>query len=526
MAKDNHLAVLAQKGVSVTAALQGAIARLPHTTHVEVEVDRLDQIEPVLAAGIGTIMLDNFSLDDLRRGVEQVGGRATVEASGGVVARDRARDRRDRRRRHLGRRAHPLRPRARPGPRRPDRCSLRPDAVSMLYLDNAATTPVRPEVLEAMMPYLTRWFGNPSSHHTVGEAAADALDRCAGARRARARHAGGRRRLHLRRHRGEQPGGQGHRASRALAARRGAPARRHDADRARVGARVGRLPRARARLRRHARARRRDGRRVDPDAVGRRAARRHRAREHRLREQRGGHRPGRRGDRRRRARARRAGARRRRAGGRLAAAVGGRPRRRRDLARRAQARRARRAPACSAVRGRVPLEPLLHGGGQERGRRSGTEDVAGAVGLATALELAEAERVEASARVAALRDAFIARVLDARAERAAHRRPGAPAAGHRELHLRRHERRGGAARARAPRRRLVERLGVRRGQRRALARARSRWASRRRSRRPPCGSRSRTRSARPWMPSPTRSRHPSPPSARADAGATAVRIGG
>src|SRR3546814_11145900 len=84
MVKDNHLAVLAQKGVSVTAALQGAIAQLPHTTHVEVEVDRLDQIEPVLSAGIGTIMLDNFSLADLRAGVAQVGGRAIVEASGGV----------------------------------------------------------------------------------------------------------------------------------------------------------------------------------------------------------------------------------------------------------------------------------------------------------------------------------------------------------------------------------------------------------------------------------------------------------
>jgi len=84
MAKDNHLAVLAQKGVSVTAALQGAIARLPHTTHVEVEVDRLEQIDAVLAAGIGTIMLDNFSLADLRRGVEKVAGRAVVEASGGV----------------------------------------------------------------------------------------------------------------------------------------------------------------------------------------------------------------------------------------------------------------------------------------------------------------------------------------------------------------------------------------------------------------------------------------------------------
>jgi nicotinate-nucleotide pyrophosphorylase (carboxylating) len=85
MAKDNHLAVLTASGISVTQALESAIARLPHTTHVEVEVDRLDQIEPVLAAGIGTIMLDNFSLDDLRRGVEQVAGRATIDASGGVT---------------------------------------------------------------------------------------------------------------------------------------------------------------------------------------------------------------------------------------------------------------------------------------------------------------------------------------------------------------------------------------------------------------------------------------------------------
>ncbi len=46
------------------------------------------------------------------------------------------------------------------------------------------------------------------------------------------------------------------------------------------------------------------------------------------------------------------------------------------------------------MRGRLPFEPLLHGGGQERGRRSGTPDVAGAVGIATALTLAETERVD------------------------------------------------------------------------------------------------------------------------------------
>lgn len=66
-----------------------------------------------------------------------------------------------------------------------------------------------------------------------------------------------------------------------------------------------------------------------------------------------------------------------------------------------------------AVRGRVPLEPLLHGGGQERGRRSGTENVAGAVGFATALELAETERIERAERVGALTARFIAGVLSA-----------------------------------------------------------------------------------------------------------------
>ncbi|GAB2512285.1 cysteine desulfurase family protein [Paramicrobacterium agarici] len=65
----------------------------------------------------------------------------------------------------------------------------------------------------------------------------------------------------------------------------------------------------------------------------------------------------------------------------------------------------------AGIRGRVPVEPLIHGGGQERGRRSGTENVAFAVALATALELAESERTDAAARAARVRDAFIARVL-------------------------------------------------------------------------------------------------------------------
>ena len=67
----------------------------------------------------------------------------------------------------------------------------------------------------------------------------------------------------------------------------------------------------------------------------------------------------------------------------------------------------------AAIRARVPVEPLIHGGGQESGRRSGTENVALAVAFATALELAEAERHEAADRVRAVRDEFIASVLQA-----------------------------------------------------------------------------------------------------------------
>ena len=86
MAKDNHLAILTANGAEdLTASLLAAMARLPHTTHVEVEVDRPDQIEAVLAAGVHTIMLDNFTTDQLRAGVAQVAGRALVEASGGIT---------------------------------------------------------------------------------------------------------------------------------------------------------------------------------------------------------------------------------------------------------------------------------------------------------------------------------------------------------------------------------------------------------------------------------------------------------
>lgn len=85
MAKDNHLAVLTGAGLSVAEAIRTARARLPHTTMIEVEVDRLDQVPAVLDGGADIIMLDNFTPAQLREGVELVGGRAVVEASGNVT---------------------------------------------------------------------------------------------------------------------------------------------------------------------------------------------------------------------------------------------------------------------------------------------------------------------------------------------------------------------------------------------------------------------------------------------------------
>ena len=79
------------------------------------------------------------------------------------------------------------------------------------------------------------------------------------------------------------------------------------------------------------------------------------------------------------------------------------------------------------VRSRLPLEPLVHGGGQERGRRSGTENVAGAVAMATALQLAQQERIANTAGSVARRDHLINAVLNGV--------EGALLTGHREQRL-------------------------------------------------------------------------------------------
>lgn len=80
MIKDNHIAV--------SGGIAGAVARarqkLPVLTKIEVECDRLDQVEQAIAAGADVIMLDNMSVEDMRKAVGMIAGRARVEASGGI----------------------------------------------------------------------------------------------------------------------------------------------------------------------------------------------------------------------------------------------------------------------------------------------------------------------------------------------------------------------------------------------------------------------------------------------------------
>jgi len=79
--KDNHVAVAG----SVAEAIRRARAHVGHLVKIEVEVDTLAELEETLGVGVDAVLLDNMSLDDLKRAVAMIGGRAISEASGRVT---------------------------------------------------------------------------------------------------------------------------------------------------------------------------------------------------------------------------------------------------------------------------------------------------------------------------------------------------------------------------------------------------------------------------------------------------------
>lgn len=79
MIKDNHVAVAGSVEEAVRRAKDAGVAR------IILEVDRISQIEPGLAAGATHLLLDNMDVDELKTAVALVAGRVPTEASGGVT---------------------------------------------------------------------------------------------------------------------------------------------------------------------------------------------------------------------------------------------------------------------------------------------------------------------------------------------------------------------------------------------------------------------------------------------------------
>ncbi len=78
MIKDNHILVAGNVGEAVRRARDAGVE------HIICEVDRIDQIEPALAAGADHLLLDNMEPGSLREAVALVAGRVPTEASGGI----------------------------------------------------------------------------------------------------------------------------------------------------------------------------------------------------------------------------------------------------------------------------------------------------------------------------------------------------------------------------------------------------------------------------------------------------------
>lgn len=81
LVKDNHIAAAG----SVTEAVTRALADRPHGLKVEVEVQALDQLDEALAAGAEAVLLDNMTPGMVREAVSRAGGKALLEASGGIT---------------------------------------------------------------------------------------------------------------------------------------------------------------------------------------------------------------------------------------------------------------------------------------------------------------------------------------------------------------------------------------------------------------------------------------------------------
>lgn len=85
LVKDNHLAWARRQGLTLAEVVRRVRASAPHGLRVEVEAETPEEAWEAVAAGADAVLLDNMPVEEVRRAVALVGGRAVVEASGGVT---------------------------------------------------------------------------------------------------------------------------------------------------------------------------------------------------------------------------------------------------------------------------------------------------------------------------------------------------------------------------------------------------------------------------------------------------------
>ncbi|MCJ7791475.1 MAG: carboxylating nicotinate-nucleotide diphosphorylase [Dehalococcoidia bacterium] len=83
--KDNHLAALRRQGLNIKEIIAKARQNAPQRLPVEVEVGTVSEALEALEAGADIVMLDNMNLEDMRKAVKSIHGRALIEASGGIT---------------------------------------------------------------------------------------------------------------------------------------------------------------------------------------------------------------------------------------------------------------------------------------------------------------------------------------------------------------------------------------------------------------------------------------------------------
>lgn len=85
LVKDNHLAAVRARGQTIADVIEQARRTTPHTLRVEIEVTTAEEAQEALDGGADIILLDNMPVEEMREVVAKVGGKALIEASGGVT---------------------------------------------------------------------------------------------------------------------------------------------------------------------------------------------------------------------------------------------------------------------------------------------------------------------------------------------------------------------------------------------------------------------------------------------------------